>query len=257
MEDNSVAILYAYYDSLSKCKTASILQRHEYIEARDAIAFAPVKFFQEISESLGLSLADIVNFFKNSKVVKFFSAIGWSFQKLYELLKKGYHAYLELQKAIADYVNETHIGKWTNQKIKELDEFLKKHPKTKALIGPGLGAFLLFIWFYQSFVGDVEFDFNLDYIVQAIKGHVTFFDIFGDSDGMRFLLAIFLGGAFRVTFPWPGPSTVHFISAVIYTIAKKVKQKLTPVTAKIHKIANRIAADIVLQRGLLTGQRLC
>jgi hypothetical protein len=257
MRENPVTILYAYYDGLSKRKTASLLQRSEYIEARDAIAFAPIKFFQEISESLGLSLTDIISFFKNSKVVKFFSVIRWSFEKMYELLKKGYHAYIDLQKAIADYLSKTRVGKWTNEEIKKLDEFLKNHPKTKMLIGPGLGALLLFTWFFQAFAGDVEFDFDLSYIIQAIHGHFTFFDIFGDADGVRFLVAIFIGGAFKLTFPWPGPATIQFMAAVIYTIAKKVKQKLMPVTAMVHKIANRIAADIVLQRGLLTGQRLC
>jgi len=257
MRENPITILYAYYDGLSKRKTASVLQRSEYIEARDAIAFAPVKFFQEVSESLGLSLTDIINFFKNSKVVKFFSAIRWSFEKMYELLKKGYRAYIELQKAIADYLKETRIGKWTNEEIKKLDEYLSKHPKTKMLIGPGLGALLLFTWFFQAFAGDVEFDFDLDYIIQAIKGHFTFFDIFGDSDGIRFLIAIFVGTAFKLSFPWPGPLSIQFMGAVIYTIAKKVKQKLTPVTATLRKITNRIAIDIALQHGLLSEQRLC
>ena len=64
---------------------------------------------------------------------------------LFSLIKKGFKAYKEVIKAIGEYVASTKVGKWTEQKLKDLDAFLAKHPKTKRIAGMAVAGILIYI----------------------------------------------------------------------------------------------------------------
>ena len=59
-------------------------------------------------------------------VFKFFAKIKFSMSYLFKLVKKGFKAYKEIIKAIGEYVASIKVGKWTEEKLKQLDDFLSK-----------------------------------------------------------------------------------------------------------------------------------
>ena len=60
------------------------------------LAGAKASFFSDVAAQAKLKLTDVIMLFKDSRVVKLFSAIGWSFKKLYGLLKTGYKVLKDL-----------------------------------------------------------------------------------------------------------------------------------------------------------------
>lgn len=204
-----------------RCRTASI-----YREARTQLAFVGDSFFKEVADALGVGLSSVVEFFKDSRVLRFFSKIGWSFKKFYDLLKRGYKAYRDLLDAVSEYIAHTKVGKWTTEELKKLDEFLRKHPKTKRLAGAGLAALVVYLWFHMSFTGDFSWDFDMTDVFGALDGSIGFSDVFGGAQGMKFLLALATGTLLSLSFPWPGPTTVHFIGSVVISLAKWFKKKV-------------------------------
>ena len=212
------AILLDHYASR---RTASI-----YRDAKTQLAFVGDSFFKEVADALGTGLSSVVEFFKDSRVLKFFSKIGWSFKKFYDLLNRGYKAYIDLLDAVSEYIAQTKVGKWTTEELEKLDEFLKKHPKTKRLAGVGLAALVAFLWFHTAFTGDLGWDFDMTDIFGALSGSVGWASVFGGAEGMKFLLALATGSIVGLSFPFPGPTTVHFIGAVMLSLAKWLKKKI-------------------------------
>ena len=218
--------ILASYDRELRTVCASV-RRAEVIEAREAIAFAPSQFFSELSESTGLDISSIVSLFKNTAVVRFFKAIGWSFKKLYGLLKQGMQAYRSLLNAVAEYVASTKVGKWTEDELKKLDAFLQSHPKTRRIAGITAAALLVYMWFLMAYTGDFEWDFDFSDVLDALAGNFALSTLFSGAEGTKLLLAFVVGATIRASFPWPGPTSVQFIGSIIYTLARRFKSKLT------------------------------
>lgn len=175
-------------------------------------------FIKDLAEKAKIGVKDIAELLKNKGVFEFFKKIGFSIKRLFDLVKNGFKYYRDLQKAIAEYIAETKVAKWTAEKIKDLDEFLKRHPKTKRLVGVAVGAILLYIWLNMSFTGDFDYDFDQSTLISALMGNFSLTDIFTGPDGIK-LLTLFITGSF-LSFPWPGPQTALFIVSLIYGLAK-------------------------------------
>ncbi len=213
-------LLLAYYDS--RRRTSKLAAADKGLrEAREALAFAPVEFFKELAEATGAALSDIVTLFKDSRVVRIFSKVGWSFKKLWALLKTGYQAWVDLQKAMGEYLAGTKVGKWTKDELEKLDAFLETHPKTRKISGAVVGAMLAYMWFKMAFIGDADFDFDADEVVAAFSGSYSLSKIFAGPDGMRMLVALGAGLA-GLNFPWPGPGSVQFAVSIVRSLANKI-----------------------------------
>jgi len=113
-----------------------------------------------------------------------------------------------------------------DDKLKDLDNFLKNHPKIKRIAGIGVAALLIYIWFNMTFTGDFEYDFNLVDVLAALGGKFSLSQIFAGKDGMKLLL-LFATGVIGLSFPWPGPTSIKFLTAVVQSVAKWAKTKLT------------------------------
>jgi hypothetical protein len=175
-------------------------------------------FIKDLAEKAKIGIKDIAELLKNKGVFEFFKKIGFSVKRLFDLVRKGFKYYRDLQRTIAEYIAETKVVKWTTDKIKDLDEFLKRHPKTKRLVGIAVGAILLYIWLNMSFTGDFDYDFDQSTLISALLGNFSLTDIFTGPDGVK-LLTLFITGSF-LSFPWPGPQTALFIVSLIYGLAK-------------------------------------
>ena len=183
-------------------------------------------FVKDLASKLSVSIKDLAKLFMNKTVFNFFSKIKWSFEYVFNLVKKGLGIYRDVLDAIGEYVSKTKVGKWTDSSLKDLDNWLKTHPKIKRVAGVGVAALLLYIWFNMTFTGDFKYDFNLVDVLAALAGKFSLSQIFAGKDGMKLLL-LFATGVIGLSFPWPGPTSVKFITAVVQSIAMWAKMRLT------------------------------
>ena len=129
-------------------------------------------------------------------------------------------------KAVKEFIEQTGVVKWTQEKLLELDKFLQKHPKTKRIAGIAVGALLLYMWFTMTFTGNPSYDFDISTIVDAVTGKLSLSAIFGGSSGLAFLSLFTTGLIFKLSFPYPGSNLIKLAFAIITTLGKKLKMKL-------------------------------
>ena len=182
-------------------------------------------FVKELKDLVKVKLLDLVKLFKNKIVFKFFAKIKFSMTKLFSIVKAGFKAYKQVIKAIGEYIASTKVGRWTEDKLKDLDAFLAKHPKTKRIAGLAVAGILIYIWLNMTFTGNADYDFDMGDMIMALGGGFTLSTLFAGPEGMA-LLTLFATGVIGLSFPWPGPQHIQFVGAVLYGSAKLVGQKL-------------------------------
>lgn len=183
-------------------------------------------FIKQIAEISKQSLTDLVNFFKDKKVFKFFKTIGFSFMKFFSIVKQGYQGYIKLQKVIAEYVASQGAVKWTKEQLHKLDAFLQGHPVLKKLGGLVVGGILIYIWLNMSFGGDFVFDMSFDDIILALTGNYSLGDLFAGDEGVRMLLLFATGTLLGLSFPWPGATSVQLVSGMLFSLQKLIRKKI-------------------------------
>jgi len=198
-------------------KIASV--RMEAAEARVLVAGITQDFVKDVAKALKTSLGSVVELLKDSRVTRFFSKVGWSFQKLYDLAKKGYHTYKEVRDIIRKFAES--IGargyRWTNEQLAKLDNFVRSNPILMRVSGFALAGLLAYIWFRQADTGDATFDFDASDIINAFSGNYSFLDMFGGKDGLMYLVTLALGTS-GMSFVWPGSGSAQFISSVLVAL---------------------------------------
>jgi len=180
-------------------------------------------FVLDIAKKTKFKVSELAKVFKNRDVYSLFGKVKWSFDKLLSFLKKGYKSYGVLINTISEFLANNPVTKWTDKKIKELDNFLKSHPKTKKIVGVGVAALLIYVWFNVAFSGDVSTDFDMSDIISAFSGSYSLSDIFSGANGIK-MIGLLLGGAMGGGFPWPTHANIQFVTAIIGTLASKFRR---------------------------------
>lgn len=180
-------------------------------------------FIKQLAETIKVGIKEIAELLKNKGVFTFFTRIGFSLKKMFDLVKTGFKHYRDLQNAITEFMASTKVAKWTAEKLKQLDEFLAKHPKVKRFAGIAIGAILLYIWLNMSFTGDFDYDFDQSTLINALLGNFTVSSIFAGPEGIK-LLTLFITGTL-FSFPWPGPQGALFVGSLLYGLAKTFNVK--------------------------------
>ena len=175
-------------------------------------------FIKELAEQAKIGIQDVVSVLKNRQAFNFFKKIKFSMQNFFNIVKKGFRYYKAVKNVIAEYIASTGLAKWTEEKLKGLDEFLKKHPKLKRVTGIAVGAILLYIWLNMSFTGDFDYDFDQSTLIGALAGNFALSDIFAGPEGIKLLTLFFTGCV--LSFPWLGPQSALLITSMLYGLAK-------------------------------------
>ena len=183
---------------------------------------AKLDFIKSLADYASMKLEDLVSLFKDTRVFRFFNAIKFNLNTLWKYIKAGFSAYTDLQKAIAEYVAQTKIVKWTTEALHGLDSFLQNHPKIRRIGGFAVAGMLIYIWLNMSFTGNADFDFDFSDVLRAIGGSYSLGTLFGGTDGTH-LLMLFATGVIGLSFPWPGPTHVKFVAALINGLRKLLK----------------------------------
>lgn len=178
-------------------------------------------FIQSLANYANIKIQDTIALFKDSRVFKFFSAIQFNLNKLWKTIKMGYAAYGQIQHAVAEYVSKTKIGKWTEEALHGLDEWLKNHPRLKRIGGLAVAGMLIYIWMNMSFTGNFNYDFDFSTILSAASGTYSLSTLFAGPEGTRMLL-LFATGVIGLSFPWPGPTSAKFVVALLNGLRKLI-----------------------------------
>jgi hypothetical protein len=225
---------YIEYNQDSLQEEADYYSALQIIESGDALnegildrltsgVKSKLDFIKSIASYAQMKLEDVVALFKDSRVFKFFNVIRFNLSNLWKLVKTGLDAYTKIQRAIAEYIAKTKVGKWTTEALDGLDKFLQAHPIVGRIGGVAVAGMLLYIWMNMSFTGDFNYDFDFADILAALGGKYSLATLFGGVDGTRMLL-LFATGMIGLTFPWPGPTHAKFVVALINGLRKLVKQ---------------------------------
>lgn len=182
-----------------------------------------IEFFKSLAEISNSKLDEILQIVKDSRVFKFFKALSFNLSKLFDLVKTGYKHYEKIQKIVASYIANSKIGKFTEEKLKALDDFLQSHPYIKKIGGVAVAGILLYIWLNMSFTGNFSYDFDFSDLLSAVGGKYSISDLFGGVDGTRMLM-LFATGMIGLSFPWPGATSIKFGIALLNGIKKLIRK---------------------------------
>ena len=178
-----------------------------------------LEFIKGLAAATGKNLTALLKVFSHRSVFAFFVKIGWSLANLWEFLKRGFKLYEGLLSAVAEFVANSPAGKWTEARLMELDAFLLKHPKVKTAAGPAVAGLLVYIWLNMTFTGNFVYDFDFSVVILALTGKYSLSKLFAGKDGHKMLLLL-ATGVLGLTFPWPGPTSAKFTTAVVVGLLK-------------------------------------
>lgn len=207
-----------YYAALSLIESGRYLTEGILDRLSSGIK-SKLDFIKSLAGYASMKLEDLVTLFKDTRVFRFFNAIKFNLNTLWKYIKAGFSAYTDLQKAIAEYVAQTKIVKWTTEALHGLDSFLQNHPKIRRIGGFAVAGLLIYIWLNMSFTGNADFDFDFSDVLRAIGGSYSLGALFGGTDGTH-LLMLFATGVIGLSFPWPGPTHVKFVAALVNGLRK-------------------------------------
>lgn len=157
------------------------------------------------------------------------SAILKGMKEALALVRKGLlKVFAELAKT--DAVRNLRKG------AKLADEFLAAHPILTRVTGAVLAGLLLYMWLTMSFTGDIDSDFDVAHIGQALLGHFSLQDFFSDT-GLLDLFLFTVGLTTGLSFPWLATSLGNLLVAVVYSGFRYLKNK--PAMNELHSELKR------------------
>lgn len=193
-------------------------------------------FIKDLATASKQKLEDVIKLFKNSKTYEFFKRIGWSLVKLYEIVKQGYHVYINFGKVIHKFLLENKYTadatKWTDAQVKALHDYLEEHPMIKHLAAPMVAAFLMFMWIYSTNLGEIG-DFDVTDIFRAVAGKYDLYDLLGNGALLKVIVTVIGGVVFKTSFPYPTENDVKFLIGVMIALTR-----LLNIPAKFHKLTH-------------------
>lgn len=194
------------------------LSRHPTLKAElGATADEFVKDFKIARENIKAA-------WKEKSVFKVIKAVGLGGAKV---AKDGLQMVDDAVNFAADKVAATKAIQGLQKGTIKVDEFLDKYPKLKTASGVAIAGFLTYQWLSMSFSGNLDSDYDLSSIPEAIAGNIGFTDILATPAGVKGmgLLAAGLATGGLSTL-WLGGKKGMMMAAA-YTGAKKLGDKKT------------------------------
>lgn len=180
---------------------------------------------KELAKKMKVRFKDLLVLFMDKVVFSIFQYFKWNLKKLGEFLKKGFYAYREFWKVLAEYVRKNKVVQWTDEQLNKLDQYLQNHPKIKRIAGIGVAGILLAIWLNMAFIGDFPDDMNLEDIYEALKGNYKLTDLFTSQKGIKMIIQLILGIS-GLSYLYTTNTWLDFCIALIYNIAKYKKKNI-------------------------------
>ena len=213
------------------------LSRHPTLKAElGATADEFVKDFKIARENIKAA-------WKEKSVFKVIKAVGLGGAKV---AKDGLQMVDDAVNFAADKVAATKAIQGLQKGTIKVDEFLDKYPKLKTASGVAIAGFLTYQWLQMSFSGNLDSDYDLSSIPEAIAGNIGFTDILATPAGVKGMGLLAAGLATGgLTALWLGGRRGLMLAAA-YTGAKKLGDKKTEnkLFTKMRQLVKGDAGDL-------------
>ena len=205
-------------DKPSKDRYNEPLSKHPTL--RKAMTSELNKLYKDV----GVERDNLVKAIKEKSVFRAVKAVGLGSGKV---LLDGLNTIDSAVNFAADKVAATKAIQGLQKKLITVDSFLDQYPKLKTVTGTALAGFLSYQWLYMSFSGNLDSDYDLSSIPEAIAGNIGFTEILATPQGVKGmgLLAAGLATGGLSTL-WLGGRRGMMLAAA-YTGAKKLGDKKT------------------------------
>ena len=205
-------------DKPSKDRYNEPLSKHPTLRA------AMTSELNNLYKDVGVERDNLVNAIKEKSVFRAVKAVGLGVGKV---ALDGMKAVDSAVNFGADKVASTKAIKGLQKGLIKVDSFLDQYPKLKTVTGTALAGFLTYQWLYMSFSGNLDSDYDLSSIPEAVAGNIGFTDVLATPQGVKGmgLLAAGLATGGLSTL-WLGGRKGMMLAAA-YTGAKKIGDKKT------------------------------
>ena len=178
----------------------------------------------KLYKDVGVERDNLVNAIKEKSVFRAVKAVGLGVGKA---ALDGMKAVDSAVNFAADKVAATKAIQGLQKGLIKVDSFLDKYPKLKTVTGTAIAGFLTYQWLYMSFSGNLDSDYDLSSIPEAVAGNIGFTEILATPQGVKGmgLLAAGLATGGLSTL-WLG-GRKGMMMAAAYTGAKKLGDKKT------------------------------
>jgi hypothetical protein len=188
--------------------------------------------FSSILGNFKISYEEISNAMKDRSVFALLKAFGFSVKNMAAAMYKSVTTLNQILMSVVVQMSETgDLEKLKNGSM-TVDQFLGKYPALKRITGPMVSGFLVYQWLNMSFSGDFKQDFNIETILESLRGNYTFEDVLASPLGFKSMIQLMSGLAIGVTFPWGVILPANIMFALVYTVALKTKNKRLQVKAR-------------------------
>ena len=205
-------------DQPSKDRYNQPLSKHPTL--KKALTSEVNKLFKDV----GVERDNLVNAIKEKSVFRAVKAVGLGVGKA---ALDGMKAVDSAVNFAADKVASTKVIQGLQKGLIKVDSFLDQYPKLKTVTGTAIAGFLTYQWLYMSFSGNLDSDYDLSSIPEAVAGNIGFTEILATPQGVKGmgLLAAGLATGGLSTL-WLGGRRGMMLAAA-YTGAKKLGDKKT------------------------------
>ena len=194
-------------------------------------------------KDVGVERDNLVNAIKEKSVFKAVKAVGMGAGKV---ALDGMKTVDSAVNFAADKVAATKAVQGLQKGLIKVDSFLDQYPKLKKLSGVAIGGFLTYQWLQMSFSGNLDSDYDLSSIPEAIAGNIGFTDILATPAGVKGMGLLAAGIATGgLTALWLGGRKGLMLAAA-YTGAKKLGDKKTEnkLFTKMRQLVKGDAGDL-------------
>lgn len=179
------------------------------------------KTFQAVLSQMSLTFKDLSIAFKKKEFWNLLVLLKFEFTLVFKALGAA-------QKAIADglltqlaKISNSEIMSLVKDKVIKLDSIIQKIPVIKQLSGLALAGLLIWMWSSMTFIGDLEFDFDLSIAFEALSGKYTITHLLTTEQGLQFITLYFTGTYGGLTFNWILGAPYCIVLMLVYTVVKK------------------------------------
>ena len=224
-------------DQPSKDRYNQPLSKHPTL--KKALTSEVNKLFKDV----GVERDNLVNAIKEKSVFRAVKAVGLGVGKA---ALDGMKAVDSAVNFAADKVASTKAIQGLQKGLIKVDSFLDQYPKLKTVTGTAIAGFLTYQWLYMSFSGNLDSDYDLSSIPEAVAGNIGFTEILATPQGVKGmgLLAAGLATGGLSTL-WLGGRRGMMLAAA-YTGAKKLGDKKTEnkLFVKMRQLIKGDAGDL-------------
>ena len=224
-------------DKPSKDRYNEPLSKHPTLRA------AMTSELNNLYKDVGVERDNLVKAIKEKSVFRAVKAVGMAGGKI---ALDGLKTIDSAVNFAADKVAATNAVQGLQKGLIKVDEFLDKYPKLKTASGVAIAGFLTYQWLRMSFSGNLDSDYDLSNIPEAIAGNIGFADVLATPQGVKGMGLLAAGLATGgMTTLWLGGRRGMMMAAA-YTGAKKLGDKKTEnkLFVKMRQLIKGDAGDL-------------